>query len=861
MSSFVLVLAQLDKTQTGLAGGKAANLGELSTINGINVPDGFCVTTEAYREIIDTPPLQQLLDQLTSASDLRQLTTLSKQIRDTIETVVVPDEIVAAINKQLTEGMAYAIRSSATAEDLPSASFAGQQDTYLNIIDKEEIIRHISRCWASLFTERAVIYRNQNGFDHRKVQLAVIVQQMVMPQVAGTLFTADPVTGNRKVISIDASFGLGEALVSGLVNADNFKVREGRIIDKKIAKKAVAVNPLKDGGTTINQLTTRQQNLSSLSDEQVLQLEQAGRKIEAHFGSPQDIEWCIQDDQLYIVQSRPITTLFPLPIVNDDQKHVYISVGHQQMMTDVMLPLGISFRQLITPRPMYAAGGRMFVDIAQALAIPTLQKTMIETMGQFDLLIKDALESLLERNDFIQVKEKNAGEEKVISTEGYRNKLENDPTIAAQLIRKCETEIAALKQKLRGKSGTSLLAVIREDLHLLVKTIGDQQSMTLILAAMDASVWLNEKMKEWLGEKNVADLLTQSAPNNITSEMGLELLHVADVIRPYGAVIDYLQETTDDNFLAVLPAIEGGAAARDAIQNYLDKYGMRCTGEIDITRTRWSEKPLTLVPLILSNIRNLPPGEGYRRFEQGRKQAQSKEEKIFSRLKQMPDAEQKIEETKRMIGLVRSFAGYREYPKYHLVHCYFIYKQALLQEADRLVRANVLKDKQDIYYLSFDELLEVVSTQYLNYQLIDERKQEYKNYEKLTPPRIMTSEGEVINGRYNREGVPPDALAGLAVSSGIIEGRARVIMNMEEADLEEGDILVTAFTDPSWTPLFVLVKGLVTEVGGLMTHGSVIAREYGLPAVVGVEHATQLIKDGQRIRVNGTEGWVELTEH
>ncbi|MBN8782156.1 MAG: phosphoenolpyruvate synthase [Terrimonas ferruginea] len=858
MSSFVSTLARLDKTQLALAGGKAANLGELSAIKGIKVPEGFCVTTEAYRKVIDTPQVQQLLDELRSADDHQQLKGISKQIRDTVEAIVIPDEIVAAINEQLTVGKAYAIRSSATAEDLPSASFAGQQDTYLNIIGKDEIIRHVSRCWASLFTERAVIYRNQNGFDHRKVQLAVIIQQMVMPQVAGTMFTADPVTGNRKVLSIDASFGLGEALVSGLVNADNFKVREGRIIDKKISKKTMAVNPLKDGGTAANQIPTLQQNLPSLSDGQVLQLEQAGRTIEAHFGSPQDIEWCIQDDQLYIVQSRPITTLFPVPIVNDDQKHVYISVGHQQMMTDVMLPLGISFRQLITPRPMYAAGGRMFVDIAQALAIPALQKTMINTMGQFDLLIKDALVTLLDRNDFIQVKQEDAGKEKVISTEGYRNKLKNEPAIAEQLIKKCEAEAVALKQKLKGQSGTTLLDVIREDLHLLVKTTGDPQSMTLILAAMDASVWLNEKMKEWLGEKNVADILTQSAPNNITSEMGLELLQVADMIRPYAAVITYLQETKDDNFLAVLPAIEGGVAARDAIEGYLDKYGMRCTGEIDITRTRWSEKPLTLVPLILSNLRNLPPGEGYRRFEQGLKQSLNKEREILARLARLPDAEQKIEETKRMIGLVRTFAGYREYPKYHLVHCYFIYKQALLQEADRLVKANVLKNKRDIYYLNYEELYEVVRTQQLNYQLIDERKQEYKNYEKLTPPRIMTSEGEVINGRYNREGVPPDALAGLAVSSGIIEGRARVIINMEEADLEEGDILVTAFTDPSWTPLFVLIKGLVTEVGGLMTHGSVIAREYGLPAVVGVEHATQLIKDGQRIRVNGTEGWVEL---
>lgn len=858
MSLFVSTIAQLDKTKLNIAGGKAANLGELSAIDGINVPEGFCVTTEAYRKITGTPKLQQLLQQLAATNDHPQLRELSKQIRDTIEAFIIPDEIVTAISEQLTEGKAYAVRSSATAEDLPSVSFAGQQDSYLNIIGKKEVLRHTSRCWASLFTERAVIYRNQNGFDHRNVQLAVIIQQMVVPQVAGIMFTADPVTGNRKVFSIDASFGLGEALVSGMVNADNYKVRDGRIIGRKISKKTKAVYPLASGGTKEEEIAAEQQNFPSLSDEQVAQLEQAGRKIEAHFGSPQDIEWCIQDDQLFIVQSRPITTLFPIPIVNDDQKHVYISVGHQQMMTDVMLPLGISFRQLITPRPMYAAGGRMFVDIAQALAIPALQKTMIETMGQFDLLIKDALITLLQRGDFIQVTEEPVEKENVITTEGYRHKVGNDPAIAERLIENCEAHITVLKEKLKGQSGTTLLDLIREDLQRLVKTTGDPQSMTLILAAMDASVWINEKMLEWLGEKNAADTLTQSAPNNITSEMGLELLHVADIIRPHAAVITYLQETKDDNFLAALPAIEGGEVVRNAIETYLHKYGMRCTGEIDITRTRWSEKPLTLVPLILSNIRNLPAREGHRRFQEGLKQALQKEQELLSRLKHLPDAGQKIEETKRMTDLLRTFAGYREYPKYHLVHSYFLYKQALLQEADQLVKSKVLKDKRDIYYLDFEELYNVVRTQQLNYQIINERKQQYKNYEKLTPPRIMTSEGEVINGRYNLQDAPAGALAGLAVSSGTIEGRARVILNMEEADLEEGDILVTAFTDPSWTPLFVLVKGLVTEVGGLMTHGSVIAREYGLPAVVGVEQATQLIKDGQRIRVNGTEGWVEL---
>jgi pyruvate,water dikinase len=238
-----------------------------------------------------------------------------------------------------------------------------------------------------------------------------------------------------------------------------------------------------------------------------------------------------------------------------------------------------------------------------------------------------------------------------------------------------------------------------------------------------------------------------------------------------------------------------------------------------------------------------------------------KEQELLDQLKQLPDGKRKAKETKRMISLIRNFIGYREYPKYGMINRYFVYKLALLKEAEQLVQANVIHEKEDIYYLTFEELREVVRKNKLDYRIISKRKDEYKLYEKLTPPRVITSDGEIISGEYKRENLPAEAIVGLTVSSGVIEGRARVILNMEDADIadiEDGDILVTSFTDPSWTPLFVSINGLVTEVGGLMTHGAVIAREYGLPAVVGVENATRLIKDGQRIRVNGTEGYVEI---
>ncbi len=319
-----------------------------------------------------------------------------------------------------------------------------------------------------------------------------------------------------------------------------------------------------------------------------------------------------------------------------------------------------------------------------------------------------------------------------------------------------------------------------------------------------------------------------------------------------------MQQANDDGFWDGLAQVKGGPVCREAISAFLTKYGMRCAGEIDITRPRWSEQPTTIVPMILGNLKNFAPGESRRKFEQGREQALRKEQTLLERLRQLPDGEEKAGETKRMIDLVRNLSGYREYPKYGIVSRYLIYKQALLKEAERLMEARMILEKEDVFYLRFEELREVVRTGALNDSLIGRRKEEQRAYEKLTPPRVMTSDGEIVAGTYQRENLPTGAIVGLAVSRGVVEGRARIILKLEDAVLEEGDILVTRFTDPSWTPLFVSIKGLVTEVGGLMTHGAVIAREYGLAAVVGVEGATKLIQDGQRIRVNGTEGYLEI---
>ncbi|WP_406144305.1 rifamycin-inactivating phosphotransferase [Streptomyces sp. NBC_01012] len=857
---YVWDLQEADETQAAVVGGKGAHLGGLSRIEGIRVPGGFCVTTDAFRRIMEqAPAIDERLDGLDRLSrldpdDREQIRALSAEIRRTIEETVIPDDISAAVTRALSrlgEQAAYAVRSSATAEDLPTASFAGQQDTYLNVVGPTAVLRHISRCWASLFTERAVIYRRRNGIDHRTVQMAVVVQQMVLPEASGILFTADPVTGNRKVATVDAGFGLGESLVSGLVNPDIFTVRGDGVVARTIAVKQRAVHALPTGGTQEVVIDARRREQPALTDEQAVRLVRLGRRIEARFGCPQDIEWCLADEDFHIVQSRPITTLFPIPERADDESHVYVSVGHAQMMTDPMKALGLSVWQLTAMAPMYEAGGRLFVDVTRRLASPESRAALLDVMGRGDPLVRDALETVIARTD--------AFVPPILLAPPFPSApTEADPAMVAELIERSRASVAALERNIRTKTGPALFDFLLEAFEEHKRVLAEPRSLQAIMVGMEATWWLNDTLLEWLGEKNTADTLTLSAPGNVTSQMGLELLDVADAVRPHPDVVEFLRGVEDEEFLDDLAELRGGTEAHDAIQAYLDRYGMRCAGEIDITRPRWRERPTTLVPAILDNVRNFGPGAAQRRFEHGRQEARKKEQDVLARLRALPDGERKAQETKRMIDRVRSFIGYREYPKYGVVSRYFVYKQALSEEAERLVRAGVLPEKDDVFHLTFQEFHDAVRSQQVDHRLIQRRKDAFRSYHALTPPRVLTSDGEALSGAYRRDDVPTGALTGLAVSAGAVEGRARVILDMAQADLEAGDILVTVCTDPSWSPLFVGIAGLVTEVGGLMTHGAVIAREYGLPAVVSVDGATRLIRDGQRIRVHGTDGYVEL---
>ncbi|MBD0379986.1 phosphoenolpyruvate synthase [Paenibacillus sedimenti] len=884
MEKYVLNFNEIDKSHLPYVGGKGANLGEM-TKAGLPVPQGFCVSTYAYRTFIQTSTeMDEFFDQLgrISHDDLEQIRIWGQRIREHLTSISMPDDIKSAISnawEQSVTRKAYAVRSSATAEDLPTASFAGQQDTYLNVCGLEQLLKSVQNCWASLFTDRGISYRTKNGYEHRTVFLSVVVQEMVFPEVSGIMFTADPITGHRKTVSIDASFGLGEALVSGLVTADLYQVRSGRIIKKQISKKEIAIYAVPAGGTITKNLPLAEQEIQALPDDKIVELEKLGQKIEAHYGSEQDIEWGYAEGKFYVLQSRPITSLYPVPPVTDHKLHVYINFGYIQMMTDPMKPLAISLvsnvLNIIRKDPasseqqiFHDAGGRAFADFTGVLSVEPARNRILTVLKGMDELMASALSEVTKREEFrhtslpkkeiLRVIKRLAPVILPTAMKVVNNLLVKDPTKAKNNAEALiEHIMKENEQDIFAASGADRIRLIQQGMGNMISSVLSKIAVYLVTGVLAAGS-LEKKLKKKVGDERAAFLLSQlykSLPGNVTTEIGQEIGDLADKIRNYPEVIDYLQKATNSRFYEDLIELPGGAEFKREIERFLKKYGMRCVGEIDITKPRWREEPTQLVPSIISNIRTSSFGEHRKKFKQGEMEAELAAKEIVSMFGSMEKGR-----ISRLVKQYRNLMGMREHHKFTLVILLDIYKRGIMEEARILVGKGILRREEDVFYLNLEELIALLENRYsVNIQeTVEAREKQHELYHKLKSPRVMTSEGEIITGKLRDVQAPEGALLGTPVSAGVIEGIARVVLKPEDAKLNPGEILVAPYTDPGWTPLFTSVVGLITEVGGMMTHGSVIAREYGIPAVVGIEKATELIKDGAYIRVDGTNGFVQI---
>ncbi|WP_040785908.1 phosphoenolpyruvate synthase [Nocardia pneumoniae] len=878
MSEYIIHISELPDRPLRVVGGKARNLGELISADQ-SVPDGFCLTTEAFRRFLDScPDVEELYSRLDNAADDAERARIGAEFRKRLGEIPVPEHISLELCDQwhrVIDGNPCAVRSSATAEDLRTASFAGQYDTFLNVTDERQLLDCVRRCWLSVFTDRAIDYRRRRGIGHRDVELAVIVQRMADATVAGVMFTADPVSGRRGVTVINAAFGLGESVVSGAVSPDLYSLDSSGVLHKSISTKTVITKPLPGGGVENVELATADRRAQALPDNEIRELAALGRRLEAYFGSPQDIEWARTGTGFLILQSRPITSLFPTPPPPaDGWLHLYFSFGHQQMMTEAISPLGQSVLRTYFPfgrrlpsgesSQMTTAGDRVFFDYTAPLHSPLARRVLSWAVGSMDARVGQTVREFAARTEFQR---------------GYRTTLRREAAINIFLLRAglrvlndlCwsnlnerhaaihrfrQRSLATARARVGSSGGAKRIAAIQADMHAVAPRIVDQ----LVIGPMSALLarQLIERLVErWLGDTTDVGALDKSLPGNITTEMGLVLADLADSTRDNPALREILEDPPEEFELAMLDTMSGGPQFRKALEDFLAHFGMRGPGEIDIARPRWIDRPTLLFTSILAASQTSFPGEHRTRFVEGARAADTAIDRILGRVRSTRNGRIRARILSRLIRVHRTLMALREHQKFLTVGLFDIYRTGIRAEVESLVATGVLESAADGNYLSLHELRGLLSGRAPDdlAEVIRARKSEFEVSMSLQVPRLLASDGEMV--AIGGSAVPTaGTLVGSPVSAGVVEGRARVVLRPEQATFEDGDILVAPFADPAWTPLFSAVRGVVLEVGGVMAHGAVVARELGLPAVVGIDNATTLITDGQRIRVDGSLGTV-----
>jgi len=859
-------------------GGKAANLHSL-IMSGFNVPSGFCITTTTFREFMGSAG--KMTDYFTElarlkSSDSEAISELSCAICAYLRSSVIPEHLVSPILKKLGKhGVkdAYAVRSSADAEDSSDASFAGIYETYLNVTGEENLLIAVRDCWLSLFSERAIAYRINKDFSHVDVAIAVVVQKLVIAEASGVMFTADPVNNDHDVVCIDANFGLGESIVSGVANADHYRVIRGEVCDKRITSKHIAANIATNGGVDYEKIVLNKQNSQVLPDGEIVKLAELGIAIRQIFSSEQDVEWCWRNGEFFIVQSRPITTLIPLWQFADDRPRILFSYAHWQMMTKPISPLGRSAWRTMFPigktrlvaesSYMVPIAGRLYIDGTEVLYYKFLRRMLPKIISLLDVNMGKAVAAACARERFLQ----SAHSRTSIAIRWSKVVL---PIIGRAVVSVLRTNSSTFFERAdcyRKAVVTALIAELAntsEDagaVEAIQKSCGRFEAINLaylVTIGVVSERCIGFLLQKWNNSAVDFNILTKAVPNDVSVEMGLAMADLAERVRPYINSIADLEPSIVAAVIRRLVVQDGQFVA--ALNLFLEKYGMRCSGEVDIANPRWREHSLIIAAPICNHIRCNSVNQHQIRFRESERDAKNYVAELVSYVKQKRFGWLKAKVVQHFLAIYRNTFGLREYPKYLMMTLFDIYRKKLLAIGSNLAATNVIMDCKDVFWLSLDELqiaLKSADNRQLK-NIIAARKVEQRNFERMQPPRVMTESGEIVMAFQEKNSDSASVLSGTAVSSGVVTGRARIVLDPNLVQIEIGDILVAPYTDPGWTPLFMSASALVTEIGGLMTHGTVVAREYGIPAVTCVENATTRIRDGQLIRVDGGRGTIEI---
>jgi len=876
-------------------GGKGLNLAKLA-VAGFPVPAAFIVVTDVYDTFVDRAGLSEWIAAQASAvdtADPADLTALSESIRKHFLTRDLPaslsDRIIAAYAN--IGRPPVAVRSSATAEDLPGMSFAGQQDTYLNVIGDEALLDAVVNCWSSLWTARAIAYRARYGIDQSNVSLAVVVQEMVQSDTSGVLFTANPLSGRRTETVIDATFGLGEALVSGHVEPDHFVVESDsrKILQKELGSKSTTTIGQATGGVTTEATEPRRQQ--AITDSQIVQLTELGGKVAGYYGEPQDIEWAFVNGNLFLLQSRPITSLFPVPYnPHDTDRQVYVSLGAIQGVLGPFTPLGLDMLRgmfagiaqifayeatMYDQKLLYDAAERPWIKVTGALRSPIGRLTFRRALPMVEPGAAQVIQNLVTEPQFQQsrvsprsfgpvapflLRVLKSARQAFLDPESYVRSVHAD----------IEKHIASVSEKTNRTRTLAERVELFEWLcynamfpFLLPKLIppiivgyASFGLLTLIASLLSRS---DPEIQPELALE-----LTRSLPSNVTTEMDLQLWQLAARIREDSPSADLLLAEDAEIIASKYQARSLPPSTQNALDEFLGRYGMRGVGELDIGKARWRDQPVPIIRslqsyLSIDNESRAPD----RVFQEGKDNA-------LHTIDRLADSAATASGTplggwfvRLLAKRVRLLAGFRESPKFTMVRISGLARKALLESGQELTAEGILERPDDLFYLTVKELKTLAMGAPGDWKKLVRARRSAEQVESSRQPipRLLLSDGAAYYaGITAAQGADANLLSGSGVSPGTVEGTVRVLFSPLEAGLEPGDILVCPGTDPSWTPLFLAAGGLVMEVGGMMTHGSVVAREYGIPAVAGVDQATSRLQTGQKVRVDGSSGTIEMLD-
>ena len=925
-ADLVVDLRRLSAGMLAEVGGKAANLGELLSA-GLPVPEGFCLTTKAYRLVTGVPDavnpeLAAVQAALRSAQGgpgqpdsaapeatalgipAPDIPALAAKARAAVVSAPLPPEVSAAVERaygRMGPDVPVAVRSSATAEDLPFASFAGQQDTYLNVVGAVAVLEAVRNCWASLWTDRATTYRASLGIDPAEVALAVVVQRMVDVETAGVLFTANPVSGRRNEAVIDASPGLGEAVVSGAVNPDHFVVdpAAGRVVERRQGDKKIAVLAVPGGGT--HTVAAADHAGFCLTDRQAADLARLGLKAEQHFGAPQDLEWAIsRGGALWLTQSRPITTLYPVLRRRDGAPgtRAFLCFSLAQGLTRPITPMGrAAIRQIASsvartakipvadPRegpPAYAdAGQRIFIDFTTPIRSTVGRAILPRVFDVMEARSATVMRRLFDDPSFaitlrtplpllrrILPAAARAGVPEAVLRGIFRPQaaLRRLDRFTRDFEAALELDLGATAQAAGVPSARDRLAhaegLLQRRLFTIVPAILPLAALGFGLLAVAGKLLGGNRWEDLQG-------VLRGLPNNVTTDMDLELWRLAAAIR---------DDPGSRAFLAGKDTAALAAAHRDGglpprleagLSRFLDRYGHRAVAEIDVGMPRWSDDPAHILGVLANYLRledpDLAPDV---QFSNAAEAAEAQVERLAAEAGARGRLRGAL--VRAALRRARLFAGLRELPKYQLVLGLAEVRRQLQHVGADLEAAGTLDQAEDIFFLDFAEVREALDmaagpgpngpgqTGERLRPLVAERRADYhRELGRRHIPRVLLSDGtEPEAAQAAAGGIAEGALTGSPASAGTVTGVARVILDPVGAHLEPGEILVAPSTDPGWTPLFLTAGGLVMEMGGANSHGAVVAREYGIPAVVGVPDATGRISTGQEITVDGGAGTI-----